>query len=65
MVRAASKTEMGTTGRTRPLYRKSLRFNANPDEKLGFGYTMNQMQMGLGSGSHGFALIAAVHECLG
>ena len=38
---------------------------ADPDEKLGFGYTMNQMQMGLGGGSHGFALIAALHECLG
>lgn len=37
---------------------------ADPDAKLGFGYVMNQMQMGLTGGAHGFALIDALYGCL-
>ena len=37
---------------------------ADPDRKLGFGYTMNQMQMGLAGGAHGFSLIAALYAAL-
>jgi len=35
---------------------------ADPDAKIGFGYVMNQMQMGLTGGAHGFSLIAALYE---
>lgn len=38
---------------------------ADPDSKIGFGYVMNQMQMGLTGGAHGFALIAALYEAQG
>ena len=38
---------------------------ADPDAKIGFGYVMNQMQMGLAGGAHGFALIAALYEAQG
>ncbi len=38
---------------------------ADPDTKLGFGYVMNQMQLGITGGSHGFNLIAALYEDLG
>ena len=37
----------------------------DPDTGLGFGYVMNQMQMGLAGGAHGFSLIAEVYEALG
>jgi CubicO group peptidase (beta-lactamase class C family) len=37
---------------------------ADPDAKLGFAYTMNQMQTGLGGDARGFALIAAVYAAL-
>jgi CubicO group peptidase (beta-lactamase class C family) len=37
---------------------------ADPDAGLGFAYTMNQMQMGLGGDARGFQLIAAVYEAL-
>jgi hypothetical protein len=36
-----------------------------PDVGLGFGYVMNQMQLGITGGSHGFTLIAALYEDLG
>jgi CubicO group peptidase (beta-lactamase class C family) len=38
---------------------------ADPDTRLGFGYVMNQMQLGITGGSHGFNLIAALYEDLG
>ncbi len=37
---------------------------ADPDARLGFGYVMNQMQMGLGGDARGFALIREVYEAL-
>ncbi len=37
---------------------------ADPDAKLGFGYVMNQMAMGLAGGMHGFALIGRLYESL-
>jgi len=37
---------------------------ADPSRELGFGYVMNQMQMGLAGGAHGFSLVAALYECL-
>ncbi len=37
---------------------------ADPDAKLAFGYVMNQMQMGLVGGAHGFALIDALYKAL-
>jgi CubicO group peptidase (beta-lactamase class C family) len=37
---------------------------ADPDARLGFGYVMNQMQMGLGGDARGFRLIAEVYEAL-
>jgi CubicO group peptidase (beta-lactamase class C family) len=38
---------------------------ADPDTRLGFGYVMNQMQLGLAGGAHGFSLIAALYEAEG
>jgi CubicO group peptidase (beta-lactamase class C family) len=37
---------------------------ADPDAQLGFAYTMNQMQTGLGGDARGFALIAEVYAAL-
>ena len=37
---------------------------ADPDARLGFAYTMNQMQTGLGGDARGFALIAALYAAL-
>ncbi len=37
---------------------------ADPDVQLGFAYTMNQMQMGLGGDARGFALIGALYAAL-
>jgi CubicO group peptidase (beta-lactamase class C family) len=37
---------------------------ADPDAQLGFAYTMNQMQTGLGGDARGFALIGAVYAAL-
>ena len=37
---------------------------ADPTARLGFGYVMNQMQMGLAGGAHGFSLIHEVYEAL-
>jgi CubicO group peptidase (beta-lactamase class C family) len=37
---------------------------ADPGAELGFGYVMNQMQMGLAGGTHGFSLIQEVYEAL-
>ncbi|GBD24121.1 Esterase EstB [bacterium HR29] len=38
---------------------------ADPDAKLGFGYVMNQMKMGIAVGGTGQRLIEAVYRCLG
>ena len=38
---------------------------ADPDEKIGFGYVMSQMQSGMTGGAHGFRLLAAVYASLG
>ncbi len=37
---------------------------ADPDARLGFAYTMNQMQAGLGGDARGFALIGALYTAL-
>jgi CubicO group peptidase (beta-lactamase class C family) len=37
---------------------------ADPDARLGFAYTMNQMQTGLGGDARGFALMGAVYAAL-
>ncbi|MGH0031986.1 MAG: serine hydrolase domain-containing protein [Myxococcota bacterium] len=37
---------------------------ADPDAKLGFGYTMNQMQMGLVGAAGAFAMLKAFYEAL-
>ena len=37
---------------------------ADPDAQLGFAYTMNQMQAGLGGDARGFALIGALYAAL-
>ncbi len=37
---------------------------ADPDAQLGFAYTMNQMQVGLGGDARGFALIGALYAAL-
>ena len=37
---------------------------ADPDQRIGFGYVMNQMQQGMMGGMGGFALIAALYEAL-
>jgi len=37
---------------------------ADPDARLGFAYTMNQMQTGLGGDARGFALIATLYAAL-
>ena len=37
---------------------------ADPDAQLGFAYTMNQMQTGLGGDARGFALIGALYTAL-
>ena len=37
---------------------------ADPDARLGFAYTMNQMQTGLGGDARGFALIGALYAAL-
>ena len=37
---------------------------ADPDAKVGFGYTMNQMQMGLVGSAGAFAMLAAFYEAL-
>jgi CubicO group peptidase (beta-lactamase class C family) len=37
---------------------------ADPDARLGFGYVMNQMSMGLSGGMFGFALMHQVYESL-
>jgi CubicO group peptidase (beta-lactamase class C family) len=37
---------------------------ADPDAQLGFAYTMNQMQTGLGGDARGFALIGALYAAL-
>jgi len=37
---------------------------ADPDAKLGFAYTMNQLQTGLGGDARGFALISALYTAL-
>jgi CubicO group peptidase (beta-lactamase class C family) len=37
---------------------------ADPDAQLGFAYTMNQMQTGLGGDARGFALIGALYSAL-
>jgi CubicO group peptidase (beta-lactamase class C family) len=37
---------------------------ADPDAGVGFAYTMNQMQTGLGGDARGFALIGALYEAL-
>jgi CubicO group peptidase (beta-lactamase class C family) len=34
---------------------------ADPDAKLGFAYTMNQLQTGLAGDARGFALIGALY----
>lgn len=38
---------------------------ADPDRKLAFGYVMNQMQMGMTGGAHGWALLQAAYACMG
>jgi hypothetical protein len=37
---------------------------ADPDAKVGFGYTMNQMQMGLVGSAGAFAMLAAFYDAL-
>jgi len=37
---------------------------ADPDARLGFAYTMNQLQTGLGGDARGFALIGALYQAL-
>lgn len=37
---------------------------ADPDAKVGFGYTLNKMQMGLVGGAGGFAMLRAFFEAL-
>jgi CubicO group peptidase (beta-lactamase class C family) len=37
---------------------------ADPETKVGFGYTMNRMQAGLGGGVGAYALLEALHESL-
>ena len=37
---------------------------ADPDARLGFAYTMNQLQTGLGGDARGFALISALYTAL-
>jgi CubicO group peptidase (beta-lactamase class C family) len=37
---------------------------ADPDARLGFAYTMNQLQTGLGGDARGFALIGALYTAL-
>jgi CubicO group peptidase (beta-lactamase class C family) len=37
---------------------------ADPDAQLGFAYTMNQLQTGLGGDARGFALIGALYTAL-
>ncbi len=37
---------------------------ADPDARVGFGYTMNKMQMGLVGGAGGFAMLKAFFEAL-
>jgi CubicO group peptidase (beta-lactamase class C family) len=37
---------------------------ADPDARLGFAYTMNQLQTGLGGDARGFALIGALYKAL-
>jgi CubicO group peptidase (beta-lactamase class C family) len=37
---------------------------ADPDARLGFAYTMNQMQTGLGGDARGFALMGALYAAL-
>jgi hypothetical protein len=37
---------------------------ADPDAGVGFGYTLNKMQMGLVGGAGGFAMLRAFFEAL-
>lgn len=37
---------------------------ADPDAKVGFGYTLNKMQMGLVGGAGGFAMLRAFYDAL-
>jgi CubicO group peptidase (beta-lactamase class C family) len=37
---------------------------ADPDAKVGFGYTLNKMQMGMVGGAGGFAMLRAFYEAL-
>jgi CubicO group peptidase (beta-lactamase class C family) len=37
---------------------------ADPDARLGFGYVMNRSQSGVAGDARGFALVAAVYDCL-